>query len=157
MRTSPFLRNAEASLSAQTSKCSTFERKDRNWTLKRTLFARNVLFNGALIMRANHAMTDMMYFFFTLLFLYIYLYVNFFHISLLIMTAVKSSKRQVTFLSLIFLLKLSSYCYFNEIWVLCKNLDSLKLSEGYFWWKKVEKEFGNDSNINYRIRYLFRT
>ena len=84
MRTSPFLRNAEASLSAQSSKCYTFERKNRNWTLKRTRFARNFLFKFkyTLIM-----LYHIMYFFFhTSIFVYWYLYVKiFFHIPLLIM------------------------------------------------------------------------
>ena len=43
--------------------------------------------------------------FFTLLFLYIYLYVNFFPHSTFNNDDMKSSKHQVTFLSLIFLLK----------------------------------------------------
>ena len=47
-------------------------------------------------------MTDIMYFFFTLLFLYIYLYVNFFTFTF-DNDGTRSSKRQVTFLLLIFL------------------------------------------------------
>ena len=60
------LKKCRSKLGAYSFKFYTFERKDRNWTLKRTLFARNFLFNT----RWSCFMTDIMYFFFTLLFLY---------------------------------------------------------------------------------------
>ena len=77
--------------------CLIFERKERNWTLKRTRFARNFLF------KFQYTLIKLCISFFTLLFLYIYLYVKFFHIPLLIMMT--WSHRNVTYLSLISLLK----------------------------------------------------